>query len=204
LKKNHEINFFQDFACPVCNSDFLEEIENNSIGSNLQNDNQSPTDPIISIINRLMSPTRLSRGQGSSSRARSRSPRIFTVGSTRVEIPSLRRHAFQFDLDDLMNSFLSTPRQPPVSQRKLVEIPKIEITADLTTTQCSICFDEFTLSESDVRKLPCSHLFHEKCIFPWLSTSGTCPVCRACLSQPGDEAEPEVSTPSHNIGEIRS
>jgi hypothetical protein len=107
---------------------------------------------------------------------------------------------FQIDLDDLMNSFLSTPRQPPVSQRKLAEIPKIDITAELTTTQCSICFDEFILAEPDVRKLPCSHLFHEKCIFPWLRTSGTCPVCRACLNQPGDEAEPDTPT-SSNLGE---
>jgi hypothetical protein len=131
----------------------------------------------------------------------------FYIGSSDREVDSgasSRRlassSAFHFDLDDLMSTFLQTPRPPPVSQRKLSEIPKIAITAEHTTTQCSICFDEFKLAEIDVRKLPCSHLFHEKCIFPWLRTSGTCPVCRASLNHPGDDAEPEVSQNASNFG----
>lgn len=129
----------------------------------------------------------------------------FYIGSSDREAESgsrrLASSAFHFDLDDLMSTFLQAPRPPPVSQRKLAEIPKIIITAEHTTTQCSICFDEFKLAEIDVRKLPCSHLFHEKCIFPWLRTSGTCPVCRASLNQPsGDEPEQDNSQNASNFG----
>ena len=44
-------------------------------------------------------------------------------------------------------------------------------------TQCSVCWEDFVLSE-EVRKLNCDHIFHEKCIFPWLELHGTCPICR--------------------------
>ena len=187
---------FQDFFCPQCHQGFIEEVNNND--ANLQNDRETTSDPIFSIIHRLISDLpsapRRSRVQGSSSRARSRSrsPRMtfYTVGSNQNGAGDgsllTRRNAFQFDLDELMNSFLSSPRQPPVSQRRLAELPRVVITEDLTTTQCSICFDEFKLTEADIRKLPCSHLFHEVCIFPWLRQSGTCPVCRACV-RPRDQ-----------------
>lgn len=149
-------------------------------------------------------------------RSRSRSPRMSLVfsaigrgeGETSYSSTSRRfaSRAFHFDLDDLMSSFLSTPRPPPISQTRLAEIPNIVITQEQTSsnTQCSVCFDEFKLRETDVRKLPCNHLFHEKCIFPWLRINGTCPVCRASLIQGGeDEAAAQADAPadaSSNFG----
>ena len=133
-------------------------------------------------------------------RARSRSPRIreFYIGTTdrggtgsssstsfSTSVPRLAD--FHFDLDDLMNSFLSTPRPPPLSQRRLDEIQVMPITIEESTTQCSVCFEEFTVNEGNVRRLPCNHMFHELCIFPWLRINGTCPVCRARLSRDRDE-----------------
>lgn len=43
--------------------------------------------------------------------------------------------------------------------------------------QCSVCFDDFALSE-EVRRLNCDHHFHQPCIVPWLELHSTCPVCR--------------------------
>lgn len=47
---------------------------------------------------------------------------------------------------------------------------------------CSICYSE---TPTDVRQLPCNHIFHKECILSWI-TSGennerrkTCPLCRA-------------------------
>lgn len=116
----------------------------------------------------------------------------------------LSRRAFRFDLDDLMSS-LSSPRPPPMSQARLSEIPKIVVTQEQTNNnvQCSVCFDEFKMNESDIRKLPCNHLFHEKCIFPWLRINGTCPVCRASLVQGNDgeaNAEASAAGSSSNFG----
>lgn len=154
-----------------------------------------------------ISPSRRPRTQSSTSRSvtaggrsRSRSPRMsFYIGSSDRDGQSgsnsmpahylnrgISQRAFHFDLDDLMSTFLST-RSPPVSQRTLQEIPTLTITQELTDTQCSICFDEFKLAETEVRKLPCAHLFHEACIFPWLRINGTCPVCRARLGRTNED-----------------
>mmetsp|Transcript_7987 Transcript_7987/g.20476 ORF Transcript_7987/g.20476 Transcript_7987/m.20476 type:complete len:340 (-) Transcript_7987:631-1650(-) len=44
---------------------------------------------------------------------------------------------------------------------------------------CAICFDVLRCGEH-VRTLPvCGHLYHARCLDPWLMKRGTCPVCRA-------------------------
>ncbi|XP_073005243.1 RING-H2 finger protein ATL70-like [Typha latifolia] len=47
-----------------------------------------------------------------------------------------------------------------------------------TSTCCSICLADY--KDTDVlRELPdCGHLFHLKCVDPWLRLHPTCPVCR--------------------------
>lgn len=153
-------------------------------------------DALSQIISRLPSETR----------ARSRSPRhVHNFGSfmraaseLSVISPSsssssgstsgARFSEFQFDLDDLMSSFLQTPRPSPMTQARLDEIPVLAVTDEHISTQCSICFDEFLLSEPKVRQMPCKHIFHEECIFPWLRINGNCPVCRSRLI-PGTEGE---------------
>ncbi|KZV28413.1 hypothetical protein F511_03216 [Dorcoceras hygrometricum] len=49
---------------------------------------------------------------------------------------------------------------------------------DSTAACCSICLADY--KNSDVlRALPdCGHLFHLKCVDPWLLSHPTCPVCR--------------------------
>jgi len=47
---------------------------------------------------------------------------------------------------------------------------------------CVICQEAFQFGE-DVRKLPCSHIYHRHCIDRWLTTGGPislqCPICKA-------------------------
>lgn len=50
----------------------------------------------------------------------------------------------------------------------------------LLKTQCSVCWEDFLLKE-DVRQLPCTHIYHDPCIRPWLELHGTCPICRQNL-----------------------
>ncbi|KAI4319549.1 hypothetical protein MLD38_033134 [Melastoma candidum] len=51
--------------------------------------------------------------------------------------------------------------------------------SDSTTASCcSICLADYKGGDS-IRLLPeCGHLFHPKCIDPWLRSHPTCPVCR--------------------------
>ncbi|XP_010491212.1 PREDICTED: putative RING-H2 finger protein ATL71 [Camelina sativa] len=47
-----------------------------------------------------------------------------------------------------------------------------------STTCCSICLAEYKKKDM-IRVLPdCNHLFHDKCVDPWLKLHPTCPVCR--------------------------
>lgn len=55
---------------------------------------------------------------------------------------------------------------------------------------CSICTEDLEQGQN-VRILPCSHIYHRRCIDPWLlSSSGTCPLCRTLL--PGFASSPEI------------
>lgn len=100
-------------------------------------------------------------------------------------------------VEDLMMNTLFTaaqPRPPAMTDTQLEEIEKASITAEdiAAEIQCAICFDDYSQNESDVRKLPCNHLFHEKCIFPWLKSNATCPVCRLRMPNANPEDNSDI------------
>ncbi|KAM3578310.1 hypothetical protein VKS41_009431 [Umbelopsis sp. WA50703] len=44
---------------------------------------------------------------------------------------------------------------------------------------CAVCLEQFVTNVSQVRKLPCGHIFHTGCIDPWLrDRNGYCPICK--------------------------
>ncbi|KAL5709055.1 RING-type E3 ubiquitin transferase [Ranunculus cassubicifolius] len=57
-------------------------------------------------------------------------------------------------------------------------VAKLENTGNNTSSCCSICLSDY--KDTDIlRRLPeCGHLFHVKCVDPWLRLHPTCPVCR--------------------------
>ncbi|XP_059651031.1 RING-H2 finger protein ATL70-like [Cornus florida] len=67
-----------------------------------------------------------------------------------------------------------------------------------TALCCSICLADYKSSDM-LRLLPdCGHLFHLKCVDPWLRLHSTCPVCRTSpiptpLSTPLAEVVPLAS-----------
>ena len=71
---------------------------------------------------------------------------------------------------------------------------------DTTATCCSICLADYKGSDM-LRLLPdCGHLFHLKCVDPWMRLHPTCPVCRTSpvptpLSTPMAEVIPLTSRP---------
>jgi len=42
---------------------------------------------------------------------------------------------------------------------------------------CPVCLEDYKLGQV-VRRLPCMHFFHKRCIDQWLQRHGTCPTCR--------------------------
>lgn len=88
-------------------------------------------------------------------------------------------------------TILSYPKLP-YSEAKIKKIK------DSTATCCSICLADYKSSDM-LRLLPdCGHLFHLKCVDPWLRLHPTCPVCRTSpmptpLSTPLAEVVPLAS-----------
>ncbi|KAB2630828.1 hypothetical protein D8674_008347 [Pyrus ussuriensis x Pyrus communis] len=49
----------------------------------------------------------------------------------------------------------------------------------LMSEVCSICLEEFVVGLEDLRSMPCTHVFHENCIWRWFERSHlNCPICR--------------------------
>jgi hypothetical protein len=44
-------------------------------------------------------------------------------------------------------------------------------------SDCIVCLNSFQSGDL-VTTLPCSHVYHSKCIKDWLKTNPTCPVCK--------------------------
>ncbi|XP_062127048.1 E3 ubiquitin-protein ligase Iruka [Drosophila sulfurigaster albostrigata] len=99
-------------------------------------------------------------------------------------------------LDTIVTQMLNqmeTSGPPPLSSQRINEIPNVKISAEEVERkmQCSVCWDDFKLDET-VRKLPCSHLYHENCIVPWLNLHSTCPICRKSLANDDDNDDVDV------------
>lgn len=45
---------------------------------------------------------------------------------------------------------------------------------------CNICLEEF-VEDTQVKQMPCLHVFHGPCIVEWLKLSTSCPICRSSL-----------------------
>ena len=56
---------------------------------------------------------------------------------------------------------------------------------------CCICFNNYCAGE-ELRRLPCSHQFHRRCVDAWLQLSAKCPICRqsAAHGRRASEAPP--------------
>jgi hypothetical protein len=75
------------------------------------------------------------------------------------------------------------PAPPPPIELNAADVaarealPKREV--PFTQPTCSICLDDFEHSQTIVRELPCSHIFHPECIDGFLrDNSSLCPMCK--------------------------
>jgi hypothetical protein len=59
-------------------------------------------------------------------------------------------------------------------------------TSALNQPTCPICLDDFEANETQVRELPCRHIFHPDCIDTFLlRNSSLCPMCKQSVLPPG-------------------
>ncbi|CAN6362179.1 unnamed protein product [Urochloa humidicola] len=63
---------------------------------------------------------------------------------------------------------------------------------DALQPECAVCLRDFHAEET-LREMPCSHAFHQRCIFQWLRWNGVCPLCRHQL--PTEQESPVYLPP---------
>ena len=65
------------------------------------------------------------------------------------------------------------------SEALINTIPTTVITDSLSAEErsCPICLNEMEVG-SEVRNLPCNHLYHKDCVDEWLRVNASCPTCR--------------------------
>ncbi|KAE8669696.1 E3 ubiquitin-protein ligase RING1 [Hibiscus syriacus] len=69
---------------------------------------------------------------------------------------------------------------PPASKSAMDALPSVKITKNHLNSefnQCAVCMDEFE-EGTQAMQMPCKHLYHKDCLFPWLELHNSCPVCR--------------------------
>ncbi|KAF6165511.1 hypothetical protein GIB67_015834 [Kingdonia uniflora] len=174
--------------CPLCNGDFLEQIDSQNPNLTPQNPNSTTTTNTTTI----------------------------TIDDDSFEIPQNIHLSDGYLLDRLIEqlawdredietldpiSTSSSSGSSPASKSSVESIPTVKITKTLLGLDpilCPVCKDEFVVDE-EVKQLPCRHNYHFDCIMPWLSSHNSCPVCRFCL--PTDE--PGVRGRSRSRGRAR-
>ncbi|RVW35537.1 Polynucleotide 5'-hydroxyl-kinase NOL9 [Vitis vinifera] len=98
---------------------------------------------------------------------------------------------------EVMRSSLNdvTDLSVPATRDSIEALEKIKFEEVNSTDKCIICLEEFA-TESEVSRMPCSHIYHEDCIIEWLERSHMCPLCRfkmpAISTKP---PSPDIYTP---------
>lgn len=119
------------------------------------------------------------RTNGNESRPGTHRAQYGTVGSSAKE-------------PETQHSPASSPeRKPGVSHKQRPSLPENNLMFSQST--CAICLSDYVPLSTNVRELPCGHIFHPECIDTFLlQTSSRCPLCKESSLPPGF-CPPEVT-----------
>ncbi|CAN8274108.1 unnamed protein product [Cochlearia groenlandica] len=91
----------------------------------------------------------------------------------------LDERGFEELLEQLAESDNSRRGAPPASVSCVRNLPSVIIGKENVEKGlvCAVCKELFGLG-NETTQLPCLHLYHNRCIVPWLSARNSCPLCR--------------------------
>ncbi|KAJ4704187.1 E3 ubiquitin-protein ligase RING1-like [Melia azedarach] len=101
----------------------------------------------------------------------------------------LDARGFEELLEHLAENENSRRGAPPAAVSYVKSLPHVIVNEEHQKQDglaCAICKDLLPTG-TEVIKLPCLHLYHQSCIFPWLNARNSCPLCRYEL--PTDDNE---------------
>ncbi|KAL0207013.1 hypothetical protein P9112_012724 [Eukaryota sp. TZLM1-RC] len=84
----------------------------------------------------------------------------------------------ELDLPEIQSS--DSKEQPGgLSKTKLGNLPSIVLQSS-AKEKCTVCIRALRKGQKAI-ELQCGHLYHKKCILPWLKSNGSCPLCKTQL-----------------------
>ncbi len=93
---------------------------------------------------------------------------------------SLTRREMVIMIDQIVDGLLSQQSL----QKKTNMLPSHVFHVSSTATEnitCTVCMTEFI--EGDMLlTMPCIHMFHKKCVDPWLRNHDNCPMCKTTIN----------------------
>ncbi|KAI3967588.1 hypothetical protein MKW92_048784 [Papaver armeniacum] len=78
---------------------------------------------------------------------------------------------------------------PPTSYSSLFDSVNTKVFNGEQKDECSICLKEFE-NGTGIGELPCSHVFHRRCIINWFAHVTNCPLCRSRVEPLQSETDP--------------
>nr|GMD84524.1 probable E3 ubiquitin-protein ligase RHC1A [Ipomoea batatas] len=199
----------ENVACPNCHGGFVQELDE-IMTTNPEYENQRPR--FMEAISSFLRRQRSVRGSGSGNRGisdrepehnSSWNPLLIFSGDMPVMIPDnggvleflnealgfRREHGGDYfigpGVEEFFDDIISTNRTvpPPASRSSIESLPTVKISRKHVRSDlhCPVCKEKYEMG-TEVRKLPCKHLYHSDCIIPWLQQRNSCPVCRRELT----------------------
>ena len=157
--------------CPICESAFLEQLPRHSRlpGADRREDHR--------VGGGAASSSELSEDQ---SRRLANAAFMLRVLESRLrdELELLQRatadHAESSD----------PPKSPKLTLAQISKLKTPQLTTDLCCAQpsCPLCMEEYMVDETGLTQLPCSHVYHTRCVMQWLDMKNSCPICREVIS----------------------
>ncbi|XP_058008189.1 uncharacterized protein LOC131182861 [Hevea brasiliensis] len=87
-------------------------------------------------------------------------------------------HANPIDLTMIMDEVSQEVIPRSASSSALNKLRKWRFFAEKEGGDSAICLEELSGARFPLTKMPCSHIFHERCISRWLKVRNSCPTCR--------------------------
>ncbi|KAF8676268.1 hypothetical protein HU200_047140 [Digitaria exilis] len=109
------------------------------------------------------------------------SVRIIRDWAVRPEL-LLEGHVHEWDEDANHNHKRA---RVPALNKAILGLQEVRA-GEAVAAECAVCLQDF-VAEDKLRAMPCSHAFHQKCIFDWLRVNHVCPLCRHALSTQDDD-----------------
>jgi len=76
---------------------------------------------------------------------------------------------------------------PALARRSSAPTTPSEAFSSSSQPTCPICLDDFEVNETQVRELPCRHIFHPDCVDTFLlNNSSLCPMCKQTVLPVGE------------------